>query len=148
MTAKLRGTGRDLSIRNLTGNMGATKISGSGTYVDKSPRPSVKLALKSSAIPLSDYLEASSESSPPSKSARGQSSTGRQPASQPDSRWSRETIDTGAFGLVDADIDLGADALAVQKLPRKPAENSCHPQERKFSIYDRFPARCLKEFSR
>ena len=39
MTAKLRGTGRDLSIRNLTGNMGAIKISGSGTYVDKSPRP-------------------------------------------------------------------------------------------------------------
>ena len=51
MTAKLRGTGRDLSIRNLTGNMGATKISGSGTYVDKSPRPAVKLALKSRQYP-------------------------------------------------------------------------------------------------
>ncbi len=111
LTAKLQGTDRDLSIRNLTGNVGPTMISGSGTYVEKSPRPAVKLALKSSVITLSDYLEASSQLSRPSKSATGQSAAGRQPASQPGSRWSRETIDTGALGLVDADIDLGADAL-------------------------------------
>lgn len=113
LSAKLQGTGRDLAIRDLTGNVGPAKISGNGTYVDRAPRPSVKLALSSSAIPLSDFLEA------PAATTRsgGQGNTSRSSggsgaaASPSGEQWSREKIDTAALGMFDAEIDLSAEAL-------------------------------------
>ncbi|CAN0477574.1 unnamed protein product, partial [Discosporangium mesarthrocarpum] len=76
----------------------------------------VKLSLVTTTIPLSDFLKA------PPRNSRQPPSSGRQRA--PDAaagnsaaaksagqRWSTETIDTAALGLVDANIDLRAQAV-------------------------------------
>ena len=111
LAAKLQGTGRDLAIRDLTGNVGPAKISGSGTYVDRAPRPSVNLALRSSAIPLSDFLEAPAAASRSGAGGPARASGGSTGTAQPGGQWSRKKIDTSALGMFDAEIDLSADAL-------------------------------------
>ena len=114
LIAKLQGTGRDLAIRDLAGDVGPAKISGSGTYVDKAPRPFVNLALKSSTIPLSDFLEASGSSSGATSSrtsGRSGASGGSAAAASPTGQWSREKIDMSGLGVLDAEIDLSAAAL-------------------------------------
>ena len=112
LSARLQGTARDLAIRDLAGNVGPAKISGSGTYVDGSSRPAVNLVLKSSAIPLSDFLEAPAPESRAARARSGPNSTGAAGgSSQPRGQWSREKIDTAALGMLDAEIDLSADAL-------------------------------------
>ncbi|MGB0631204.1 MAG: AsmA family protein [Alphaproteobacteria bacterium] len=111
LTARLQGTDRDLSIRDLAGNIGPARISGSGTYIDRAPRPAVNLVLKSSAIPLSDFLEAPAQTGTARATGANRPATASGPSSGSGGRWSREKIDTAALGLVDAEIDLGADAL-------------------------------------
>ena len=117
LAAKLQGTDRDLTIKDLSGNIGPTKISGSGSYKDGASRPDLRLALTSSVIPLSDFLEAprggasgdAQLASTPARKAPGPSrpiSPGR-----PGQKWSTDPIDTTAFGLVNANIDLSAAAL-------------------------------------
>lgn len=111
LSARLQGTDRDLAIRNLTGNVGPAKISGTGSYIDRAPRPAVNLALKSSAIPLSDFLEAPAGTKNARATGAGRAGAASGRAPKPGQRWSREKIDTAALGLIDAEIDLGADAL-------------------------------------
>lgn len=125
---KLAGTDQNLAITDLSGNIGPTKISGSGSYAAGTVRPDIKLSLVSSVIPLSDFLEAPRSASapgrPPSTRRPGvstqpagsaQPATSAQPVTpaQPASsqRWSTEPIDTSAFGLANATIDLRAQAL-------------------------------------
>ena len=111
LSAKLAGTDRKLSIADLAGTIGPTKISGTGSYAAGAVRPKIILELVSSVIPLSDFLEAprrgSAQGAQPSSGQPG--AAARPPASG--QRWSAEPIDTTAFGLVDATIDLRADAL-------------------------------------
>jgi uncharacterized protein involved in outer membrane biogenesis len=109
--AKLAGTEQNLAITDLSGNIGPTKISGSGSYAAGAVRPDIKLSLISSVIPLSDFLEA-----PRRASAPGRRSGAGRPGASPRStvsgqRWSTEPIDTSAFGLANATIDLRAQAL-------------------------------------
>lgn len=113
LAANLSGTESNLSIGGLNGTIGPTKISGSGSYADGPVRPLVKLALQSSVIPLNDFLEA-----PPARRAQAvrSGSAGNNASVQPSAgpRWSTDPIDTDAFGLVDAIIDLQASALLYQ----------------------------------
>ncbi len=98
-------------IGDLTGNIGPTKITGSGSYVDKAPRPAVNLVLKSSAIPLSDFLEAQDKSAASASAGSSRASSVSSPTARQGGRWSREKIDMSGLGALDAAIDLSADAL-------------------------------------
>jgi uncharacterized protein involved in outer membrane biogenesis len=111
LAAKLAGSDQNLAIKDLAGNIGPTKISGSGSYAAGPKRPDIKLSLISSVIPLSDFLEAPGRSAAPRKvsGARRPGSMARSTGSG--QRWSSEPIDTAAFGLADATIDLRAQAL-------------------------------------
>jgi uncharacterized protein involved in outer membrane biogenesis len=112
LSAKLAGTDQKLSIANLTGTIGPTKISGTGSYAAGAVRPKVILELVSSVIPLSDFLEAPRRGSAQgAASSRGRPVVAAQPPAPGGQRWSVEPIDTAAFGLVDATIDLRAEAL-------------------------------------
>lgn len=122
MAVKLTGTEDALAITGLTGKIGPTSVSGQGSYRAAragAARPYVKLSLITSTIPLSDFLEtppASSPSQGPSGRPQGtgtRSSAGATavPAAQ---RWSTDPIDTDALGLVDANIDLRAEAVLYQ----------------------------------
>ena len=110
-SAKLAGTDQNLAITDLSGNIGPTKISGTGSYAAGAVRPDIKLSLISSVIPLSDFLAAPQRASAPGRpqGARRPGSSARPPASG--QRWSSEPIDTAAFGLANATIDLRAQAL-------------------------------------
>lgn len=109
--AKLVGTDRNMSIDGLTGAIGPTSISGTGSYVAGAVRPEVKLALRSSVIPLNDFLEAPRGNVAGKTGAQsgGVNAAGQRVVSG--KRWSSELIDTTAFGLLDANIDLRADGL-------------------------------------
>jgi len=122
MAVKLTGTEDALAITGLTGKIGPTSVSGQGSYRATkagAARPDVKLSLVTSAIPLSDFLEAppaSGRSQVPSGRTQGtgtRSSAGATalPAAQ---RWSTDPIDTSALGVVDANIDLRAEAVLYQ----------------------------------
>ena len=109
--AKLVGTDQNLAIADLSGNIGPTKISGTGSYAAGGVRPEIKLSLISSAIPLSDFLEAPRRASAPGR-PQGAGRRGSPPRSGASRQhWSTEPIDTTAFGLADATIDLRAQAL-------------------------------------
>ena len=112
-SAKLAGTEQKLSIGDLAGQIGPTKISGSGSYVAGPVRPAVNLALFSSVIPLNDFLEAPQRGTAPASSGAGPGQVQSRPAPQ-GGRWSADPIDTAAFGLVDATVDLRAEAVLYQ----------------------------------
>ena len=115
LVAKLQGTDQNLTIQNLAGNVGPVKIKGTGAYLSRPTRPDVKLFLKSSAIPLSDFLQAPQKRAPSARS-RTSANAGSRSTSAPahGGRWSTDRIDTSALGLVDANIDISADALLYQ----------------------------------
>ena len=124
MAVKLAGSEDAIAITGLTGKIGPTSVSGQGSYQSAkagAARPDVKLSLVTSTIPLSDFLEA-----PPSggsiQQGTGQQATGGRPAGVSSAgsgaggfpagqRWSSEPINTDALGLVDANIDLRAEAV-------------------------------------
>jgi len=121
MAVKLAGSEDAIAITGLTGKIGPTSVSGQGSYQSAkagAARPDVKLSLVTSTIPLSDFLEA------PSGGRSVQQGAGSQPAgaprtttgggaaaAPPGQRWSREPINTDVLGLVDANIDLKAEAV-------------------------------------
>jgi uncharacterized protein involved in outer membrane biogenesis len=122
MAVKLAGTQDALAISDLTGKIGPTSVSGQGSYRAAkvgAARPYVKLSLITSTIPLSDFLEAppaSSRSRGPSGLPQGTStrSSAGAPAVPAAQRWLTDPIDTDALGLVDANIDLRAEAVLYQ----------------------------------
>ena len=128
MAVKLAGSEDTIAITGLTGKIGPTSVSGQGSYQAARPgdaRPDVKLSLVTSTIPLSDFLEAPSRASPAPQGAGGQpavappTATGgsRAPAAAAapaGQRWSREPFNTDVLGLVDANIDLKAEAVLYQ----------------------------------
>ena len=121
VAVKLAGSEDAIAITGLTGKIGPTSVSGQGSYQSAKAgavRPDVKLSLVTSTIPLSDFLEA------PSGGRSVQQGAGSQPAgaprtttgggaaaAPPGQRWSREPINTDVLGLVDANIDLKAEAV-------------------------------------
>ncbi|MEX2454640.1 MAG: AsmA-like C-terminal region-containing protein, partial [Rhodospirillaceae bacterium] len=130
--AALRGDADNLAIEGLEGNVGPTTLSGKGTYRAAEPRPALDLALIAGTIPLGDFLgrkpvpggQATSPRAPGSapSPAPGVPAQGASAGGQGDgqaagtdaggsARWSREPVDLGALGLVDANIDLGAEAV-------------------------------------
>lgn len=120
IAVKLTGTEDDLKITDLAGKFGPTSFNGKGSYRSAksgAARPDVNLSLVTSAIPLSDFLEAPPRAGQPGSSARRPQGSATRPAASQTSagqRWSSEPIDTAAFGLVDANIDLRAEALLYQ----------------------------------
>jgi uncharacterized protein involved in outer membrane biogenesis len=121
MAVKLAGTADALAITDLTGKIGPTSVSGQGFYRAAkagAARPDVKLSLVTSTIPLSDFLEAPPTSSRQGPSGRPQGTGIRSSAGATAvpsvQRWSTEPIDTAALALVDANIDLRAEAVLYQ----------------------------------
>lgn len=118
MAVKLSGTEDELAITDLTGNIGPTRVNGKGSYRAAkagAARPDVSLSLLTSTIPLSDFLEAPSRVSQSGNSTRRPQGRAARPAAAPvGQRWSTEPIDTTAMGLVDATIDLRAEAVLYQ----------------------------------
>ncbi|MFT5486590.1 MAG: hypothetical protein ACI9JL_002087 [Paracoccaceae bacterium] len=122
MAVKLAGSEENLAISGLTGKIGPTSISGQGSYRAAKAgagRPDVKLSLVTSTIPLSDFLEAPPGGNRPQngartqQGARGGSGAGATSV-KAGQRWSTDPIDTDALGLVDANIDLRAEAVLYQ----------------------------------
>lgn len=119
MAVKLAGTEDNLAISGVTGKIGPTRVSGEGRYRAASAgavRPDLTLSLVTTTIPLSDFLEApTQETRTPassSRQSRSGSRTGARAAAKPAAqRWSTAPIDTGVLGLVDANIDLRAQAV-------------------------------------
>ena len=112
LAAKLTGTDQKLSIADLIGTIGPTKISGAGSYAAGAVRPKVILELVSSIIPLSDFLEAPRRgAAQAARPTAGPTGAPVRPAATESQRWSAEPIDTAVFGLVDASIDLRAKAV-------------------------------------
>ena len=118
MAVKLSGSEDAMAITGLTGKIGPTSVSGEGSYRAAGAdgaRPDVKLSLVTSTIPLSDFLEA------PPRGRRTQQGVGQPSGVSPartgaggasaGQRWSREQINTDALGVVDANIDLRAEAV-------------------------------------
>jgi len=121
MAVKLAGSEDAIAITGLTGKIGPTSVTGQGAYQSAkagAARPDVKLSLVTSTIPLSDFLEA------PSRGSSAPLGAGSRPAGAPRTatggpaatipsgqRWSREPINTDVLGLVDANIDLKAEAV-------------------------------------
>lgn len=126
MAVKLAGTEENLAISGLTGKIGPTSVSGQGAYraaKTGAARPDVKLSLVTSTIPLSDFLEAPPRAGQPrNRPSQGrQGRQGRQSRTatsvqsvSPGQRWSTDLIDTDALGLIDANIDLRAEAVLYQ----------------------------------
>lgn len=119
MAVKLAGTEENLTITGLSGKIGPTSVSGQGAYRAAKPgaaRPDVKLSLVTSTIPLSDFLEAPPRARQPQRGKQGTRSRSATPtaAVPPAQRWSTDPIDTDALGLVDATIDLRAEAVLYQ----------------------------------
>ncbi len=119
MAVKLAGSEDAIAITGLTGKIGPTSVSGQGSYLSAkagAARPDVKLSLVTSTIPLSDFLEAPPRGGQIQQGAGGRpagilstgSGGGGVPAGQ---RWSSEPINTDALGLVDANIDVRAEAV-------------------------------------
>ena len=112
--AALKGDEKALAISDLKGNVGPTAISGTGSWRQAEPRPVLDLALASGVIPLSDFLPASPAAASPrpqapaAAPASGSAGSGGKTGGE---RWSREPIDTAPLGMLDANIDLGAEAL-------------------------------------
>lgn len=132
--AALKGDDKNLAIDPLKGNVGPTTLSGKGSYRNAEPRPVLDLALTAGEIPLGDFLgrkqtssrsggssapqrSGSSGGSPGSSqggstpSSSGGQGGGEAPAQGGSGRWSREPIDTAALGIMDANIDVGAEAV-------------------------------------
>lgn len=118
MAVRLSGTDDDIAITGLTGKIGPTSVTGEGAYraaKADAERPNVKLSLITSAIPLSDFLEAPPpRARAPQNAPRDQQGTRSRSSALPAQRWSTEQIDTDALGLVDANIDLRAEAVLYQ----------------------------------
>ena len=132
LATRLTGNPADLKLEAIKGNIGKTTLSGTGSVRMASPRPVVDLDLKSGAITVSDFLRAPQRAQSESASQRAGASppgdgtprlirvsshdgaSAARPASS--ARWSRETINTAALALVDATIDLGAEALLYDSL--------------------------------
>jgi uncharacterized protein involved in outer membrane biogenesis len=119
LVASVKGDEKALAISDLKGNVGPTAISGTGSWRHAEPRPVLDLALASGVIPLSDFLPAAPASKPsqakPQAPAAAPVSGATGGAGKTGSeRWSRDPIDTGALGLMDANVDIGADAVLYQ----------------------------------
>lgn len=124
MAVKLTGTEENLAIGGLSGKIGPTSVSGQGRYRAArtgAARPDVKLSLVTSAIPLSDFLEAPPQRTGKQRNRTPQGGPGNRTRARtsattvpPGQRWSTDTFDTDALGLVDADIDLRAEAVLYQ----------------------------------
>lgn len=123
LDAALKGDETNLAIQGLKGNVGPTTLSGSGSYRDATPRPVLDLALVSGTIPISDFLGRKKPAAaspggtavPAGLPASGTAETGGGKAASGE-RWSREPIDVAALGLVDANVDLGAEALLYENI--------------------------------
>lgn len=119
MAVKLAGTENDLAISGLTGKIGPTRVSGEGRYRAAKAgavRPDLQLSLVTTTIPLSDFLAAppqdtrrpASSARQPTPGSRTRAGAAGKPVAQ---RWSTAPIDTRVLGLVDANIDLRAQAV-------------------------------------
>lgn len=114
LQAALKGDEKALAISDLKGNVGPTAITGTGSWRQAEPRPVLDLALASGVIPLSDFLPASPAAASPrpqapaAAPASGSAGSGGKTGGE---RWSRDPIDTAPLAMLDANIDLGADAL-------------------------------------
>lgn len=111
VAAKLSGTDSNLTIGDLAGTIGPTGISGSGSFTAGAQRPRINLVLRSSVIPLSDFLKAPHNKGDRIDGASSGGANAATPPATPAQRWSTDPIDAAAFGLVDANIDLRADAI-------------------------------------
>ncbi|MAI49775.1 MAG: hypothetical protein CMM16_04310 [Rhodospirillaceae bacterium] len=118
MAVKLVGTEQNFTIAELSGNVGPMGVSGQGFYRaahSGARRPHLKLAMVTSTIPLSDFFGAWPWSGQPQKARRGRQSaqtpTSVRAAPTSKKRWPKDRIDTEVLGLIDANIDLRAEAL-------------------------------------
>ena len=125
LAAGLKGDPVDFVIEKIDGAVGRTTFGGTGSVRMAAPRPVVTLNLAAGVIPVTDFMAAPrrADAAGPARHADTAPAFIRVAATSPaasnagaGARWSREKIDTAALGLIDATVDLSAQALLYDNI--------------------------------